>query len=72
MFQCPKCQGSDALKITVQMTTTAYVDTHGNVCDSEQMGGLEWDNSNRAACGDCNWTGTVHHMTITEERETNP
>lgn len=67
MFQCPKCHKSDNLKIAVDVAMLATVDSEGNVQDSEQVGGCEWDDTNQATCAECDWIGNVEQMTTKDD-----
>lgn len=58
-MKCPSCDSTERLYIKAEQTVKVYVDSDGNVEDSEPETGLEWSNESEAGCSDCGWVGTV-------------
>ena len=69
MFQCPKCKTSDHLRISCTVSVVCSVDAEGNVEDSNQVGGFEWEHVDPAHCAKCEWHGNVEQMTIKDDED---
>lgn len=58
-MKCPSCEATSDLCITCYPETKVYVDEDGNVWDSDQIGGCEWDDESECRCTVCDWSGCV-------------
>lgn len=61
-MKCPSCKSSEGLSITCYPETRVDIDEEGNVIDSEQEGGYEWNGKSRARCSECGWDGKVKKL----------
>ena len=59
---CPTCKNTDNLSITCYVQTEAFISKEGDVLNSEETSGCEWDNDSKATCHQCNWEGIVKNL----------
>lgn len=69
-MRCPHCTPEEQdLSIICFPRTKVYVDSEGDVIDSDQEEGYTWDESSDAECRTCDWYGTVGDLNAEEDKE---